>query len=71
MRHGIMHGRNASYGKAKLSVQALLMVLLLAVEVRAFEEGRPPSAPAPYGMLPWPSVAEKLSRSAGTSAFAG
>ena len=50
-RNGIMHGRNASYGKAKLSVQALLMVLLLAVEVRAFEEERPPSTPAPYGML--------------------
>ena len=63
-RNGIMHGRNASYGKAKLSVQALLMVLLLSAEVRAFEEGRPPSAPAPYGMLPRPAGPERLGRSA-------
>jgi hypothetical protein len=50
-RHAILHGRNTSYGKAKLSVQALLILLLFAMELRAFEEDRPPSAPAPYRLL--------------------
>jgi hypothetical protein len=36
-RHAILHGRNTSYGKPKLSVQALLILLILATEVRAFE----------------------------------
>lgn len=47
-RNPILHGRNVQYGTAKLSVQALLVLWLLAIEVRAEEEGRPPSAPAEF-----------------------
>lgn len=57
-RHAILHGRNVGYGTAKLSVQALLILLLFATEARAFEEGRPPSAPAPYKLLPRPARAK-------------
>jgi hypothetical protein len=45
-RNAILHGRNVKYGRAKLSVQALLMLWLLATEVRAFEEAKLPRDPA-------------------------
>ena len=54
-RNAILHGRNVRYGRAKLSVQVLLMVWLLVVEVRAFEEGGMPSSPAPFRKLPRPT----------------
>lgn len=56
-RNAILHGRNVKYGRAKLSVQTLLMLLILATEVRAFEEGRLLSTPAPLGGLPRPAIA--------------
>ena len=54
-RNSILHGRNVRYGRAKLSVQALLMVWLLAAEVRTFEEGGTPSSPAPFRRLQRPT----------------
>ncbi len=47
-RHAIIHGRSTSYGKAKLSIQVLLIVFILANEVRAFEESGTASSPFVY-----------------------
>ena len=39
-RNAILHGRDTSYGRAKLSAQILLVLLVLVSEVDAFEHGR-------------------------------
>ncbi len=39
-RNGIAHGRRLDYGTAKLSIQALLLLRVLAEHVHAFETGR-------------------------------
>ncbi|MEN6372003.1 MAG: hypothetical protein ABFD64_08310 [Armatimonadota bacterium] len=39
-RNGILHGTNKSYGKPKLSTQALMIVAILAAEIEYFEKGR-------------------------------
>lgn len=40
-RNGIMHGRKIDYGTAKLSVQGLLLLFVLATMLVDFETGRP------------------------------
>jgi hypothetical protein len=39
-RNGIAHGRRLDYGTAKLSIQALLLLRVLAEYVHAFETGQ-------------------------------
>ncbi len=39
-RNGILHGRRTAYGRAKLSVVALLVLEVLAIEIEAFETGK-------------------------------
>lgn len=41
-RNHILHGRKTNYGTARLSVQGLLLLLVLAAEVTVFETGKTP-----------------------------
>ena len=44
-RNSILHGRRTSYGTAKLSNQALLMLSILSAEFAAFEQGEDANEP--------------------------
>jgi len=41
-RNHILHGRKTNYGTARLSVQGLLLLFVLAAEVTVFETGKTP-----------------------------